>query len=243
MAAHKSAIMTAGTRLLLSLFAVQNLFSWASADVLTGLPTAPFSPRGSGSLESAKLTKIVVDSTFSDSRDTEGETLIPPSLEEFANTFAQDLTTLKLPLDVEVALGPESGSIFLTLGQSDAYRDEAGRKTSEGYTLTVQPDGVTISGASPLGVWWGTRTLMQQLVLGKGTLPLGQVVDRPGWPSRGLMVCSFFYMRIIGFFVPLTFATSLTLRAIITLRTCSLNCALLCHFSSRIRSTFISATT
>ena len=229
----KTTMFTTGMRLILVLVAVQTLVSWASADILPGLPTVPFWPAGSESLQSSELTKIVVDSKYAESRDTEGQTLIPPSLEDFAKTFAEDLNTIGLSLAVEKGPAPEPYSIFLTLGQADEYLDEAGRKTSEGYTFEVYLDGIMISGASPLGAWWGTRTIMQQIVLGKGSLPMGEGIDRPGWPSRGFMVCCFTFLwpSLVDRW------SSLTRDVITTLQIFSSRCALSCRFSNRTLST------
>lgn len=159
----------------------------AVADHLAGLPTVPFEACG-GQLDVSTLKGIIVDSTYSDARDTDGSTLIPPTLAEFANTFAEDLAQLDIKLPVSDGEKPSKPAIFLTLGESDEYVDKAGRDTSEAYTLTVEDDGIVISGASPLGVWWGTRTVLQQLVLGDGKIPLGSGIDSPGWAQRGLMV-------------------------------------------------------
>ncbi|KAH8891925.1 glycoside hydrolase, partial [Thozetella sp. PMI_491] len=73
------------------------------------------------------------------------------------------------------------------------YLDAAGRETSEGYTIATSPSGITIAGASPLGVWWGTRTILQQGVLslassGVPSVPYGSGVDVPGWSARGMML-------------------------------------------------------
>ena len=162
--------------------------SGAVADVLSGLPSVPFSPTANASLHVSTLTKIIVDSKYAQSRDTEGETLIPPSLEDFAKTFGEDLATFDWDLLVKTGTVQEPNSIFLTLGNNDEYINDAGQKTSEGYTFNVKTNGIVISGASPLGVWWGTRTIIQQLLLGTGSIPVGNGVDRPSWATRGLMV-------------------------------------------------------
>ena len=123
-------------------------------------------------------------------RDTTGTTLIPPTLREFATTFAGDLKA-SLGIEITVVEGSERGSntIFLTLGDEKQYRDVAGRPTGEGYTLTTATSGIVITGASPLGVWWGTRTLLQQAALHEGAaIPIGTGVDAPGWRVRGMML-------------------------------------------------------
>ena len=130
-----------------------------------------------------------MDTKYADSVDTKGQTLIPPKLIDFATTFAQDIEdSLGITLPVSRGDGPSNTSIFLTHGSEDAYLDAAGRPTSEGYSIEVSSNGVTITGASPLGAWWGTRTILQQWILGNGSIPQGKGQDSPGWGTRGAML-------------------------------------------------------
>ncbi|MET8283686.1 glycoside hydrolase family 20 protein [Streptomyces sp. NPDC051643] len=57
----------------------------------------------------------------------------------------------------------------------------------ESYTLTVKNRRVTISAPGEAGVFYGTRTLKQE-VHGGGTAPEGVVRDRPAKPRRGFML-------------------------------------------------------
>ncbi|MGW2384475.1 beta-N-acetylhexosaminidase [Streptomyces lincolnensis] len=57
----------------------------------------------------------------------------------------------------------------------------------ESYTMTVRGGRVTISGPADAGVFYGTRTLKQE-VRGGGTAPEGVVRDEPAKPVRGLML-------------------------------------------------------
>ncbi|KAL1870780.1 hypothetical protein Daus18300_005100 [Diaporthe australafricana] len=116
-------------------------------------------------------------------------TLIPPTLLEFAQTFADDLGSI-FNIDATVTNGANAtaDSIFLTLGDSSAYLNASGDPSSEGYSLSVTADGITITGASPLGAWWGTRTVLQQATLNNGTIALGTGTDTPGWATRGMML-------------------------------------------------------
>ncbi|MFB7912411.1 glycoside hydrolase family 20 protein [Streptomyces sp. NPDC056061] len=70
------------------------------------------------------------------------------------------------PGDVELALTP-------------------GKGTRESYTLAVHDGRVTISAPDRAGVFYGTRTLKQS-VRADGTMPEGEVRDRPDRPQRGL---------------------------------------------------------
>jgi len=64
--------------------------------------------------------------------------------------------------------------------------DDAGGDP-ESYTMTVRGGQVTISGAADAGVFYGTRTLKQE-VRGGGTAPEGVVKDAPAKPVRGFML-------------------------------------------------------
>ena len=117
--------------------------------------------------------------------------MIPPTLQDFACTFAGDLdSVLGIHVDVEESDSAGSDSIFLTLGDKKDYTDAADRFTSEGYTLITNNSGIYIVGASPLGVWWGTRTVFQQAVLHHDSpaIPYGMGKDSPGWGERGMML-------------------------------------------------------
>lgn len=146
--------------------------------------------KADGSYAIDKLQSIIIDSKYSQTRDNDGLTLIPPTLREFGDTFAQDLKSM-LNIDVAVVDGTEAkpNSVFITLDKDGDYKDAAGRKTHEGYTLSATKDGVTIQGASPLGAWWATRTVLQQATLdGQKSIPAGKGVDAPGWGTRGMML-------------------------------------------------------
>ncbi|KAF7293490.1 Beta-N-acetylhexosaminidase [Mycena indigotica] len=139
----------------------------AAAETLTGIPTFDFNITSTDKLQLSSLTHVLVDSRFQHSVDLAGQTLIPPTLLEFGQTFAADLKVPGLTdIPVQVADWAQPGSIFLTLSTDRAFFDAAGRNTSEGYTLTVGTQNVVIAGASPLGAFWGTRTLLQQAKLG-----------------------------------------------------------------------------
>ncbi|KAK7755387.1 hypothetical protein SLS62_002614 [Diatrype stigma] len=172
------------------------LLKWISAtasakdSVSVGIPKTPFISSGEGVYSISGLKGLVVDSQYSDFRDEAGETLIPPTLSDFASTFAGDLkSVLDIDLDVSTADVAPPDAIFLTVNESAEYVGASGAATSEGYTLTVSPSGVVISGASPLGAWWGTRTVLQQAILSKdGSIPYGEAKDAPGWGIRGMML-------------------------------------------------------
>ena len=149
----------------------------------------PHVPSVAGAFALSGIGQVVVDYRYETAVDTNGQTLIPPSLREFANTFARDVNET---FGAEPAVGSggrlASNGVFLTLGDPQDYLDMAGRPTSEGYGLVVNASGITITGASPLGVWWGTRTILQQAILNNGSVPFGSGKDAPGWGTRGMML-------------------------------------------------------
>lgn len=129
-----------------------------------GIPTVAFTGTD-GKLSLSGINSIIVDSQYAESTNTEGDTLIPPSLQEFAETFAKDLGGLHINVSCYTGANASRESIFLTLGDSRDYLDVAGRESAEGYSLSVSDIGIKIVGASPLGAWWGTRTVLQQVSL------------------------------------------------------------------------------
>ncbi|WP_427925351.1 beta-N-acetylhexosaminidase [Streptomyces sp. cg40] len=67
-----------------------------------------------------------------------------------------------------------------------ALNDDEGANP-ESYAMTVRGGRVTISGPSDAGVFYGTRTLKQE-VHGGGSAPEGVVHDQPAKPRRGFML-------------------------------------------------------
>lgn len=164
------------------------LCSSAFADLL-GIPTFPFTSTSDSTFDISSIRSITIDTKYASATDEDGWTLIPPTLQEFASTFAQDLQEV-IGCHVAVNLGDqcEKHGIFLTIGQSDDFVNAAGQSTSEAYQIDVTADSITITGASPLGTWWATRTVLQQAILNDGTIALGFGTDAPGWGTRGVML-------------------------------------------------------
>ncbi|MER6061570.1 glycoside hydrolase family 20 protein [Streptomyces sp. NPDC001792] len=85
-----------------------------------------------------------------------------------------------------------AGELGLTYaGEKDDVRDGdvrlalgGGGGNQESYTMTVRSGRVDISGPGEAGVFYGTRTLKQE-VHGGGTAPEGVVRDEPAKPVRG----------------------------------------------------------
>ncbi|KAF8996100.1 glycoside hydrolase superfamily [Cyathus striatus] len=120
-------------------------------------------------------------------------TIGSPSLLQFAETFKQDVTEI---LGFEVGsvkatpIFPSSANpfIFLSLGSTTPHKYYSGVPSPEGYDFEVTKSSYVIRGSSPIGVWWGTRTLLQQIVLAKSSHPIalqtGSGSDVPGWEVR-----------------------------------------------------------
>lgn len=142
--------------------------------------------------------KIVVDARF--------ECVGSPSLIDYAKTFRKDLISITgLNRIFEVAVinatstsfaGPEP-TIFLTLGASPTNHTLFnGLPTGEGCEFDISSTLYSIVGVEPIGAWWCTRTLLQQVVmLSNGTdlpssiaIPAGSGSDTPGWAVRGFML-------------------------------------------------------
>ena len=137
---------------------------------------------------------VVVDSVHASSTQDDGLSLIPPSLHDFANTFASDLQELFPNTSPSVSLGSESSLdrlnnyVFLTLSQNSNHTLADGSPTAEGYELEVTARGAKISASGAKGAFWGTRTLLQGFVLTDGQFPASVINDQPDWRTRGLML-------------------------------------------------------
>ncbi|KAL4960395.1 beta-N-acetylhexosaminidase [Aspergillus stella-maris] len=140
--------------------------------------------------------KIFIEEGFASVRDEDGLTLIPPSGYEFAEVFLEDLehvTGLNWSLET-VELLPEKndaeGAILLGAftGNASTLTYENGVPTSEAYELTITPSSISITGTGARGMFWGTRTLLQLLLLSPNhTLPILKTIDSPAYATRGYM--------------------------------------------------------
>ncbi|MBX5458842.1 MAG: family 20 glycosylhydrolase [Thermogemmatispora sp.] len=101
-----------------------------------------------------------------------------------ATVFQQDLQTvagLRLPIITQET--PSSGDLLLTLKNNDSGIG------SEGYVLLIA-DSLTISAHSEMGVFYGTRTVLQMLMQDplKSHLAHGIARDYPRYAVRGFML-------------------------------------------------------
>ncbi|KAL4865005.1 glycoside hydrolase superfamily [Aspergillus spectabilis] len=139
--------------------------------------------------------KIYLDEAFSSQKDSDGLTLIPPSSLDFAQVFLEDLnhiTGFNWSLEIVDYLpdaAEANGAILLGAFTSDnsSMTYENGESTSEAYELDISSSAVFIGGTGARGMWWGSRTVLQMLLIGGNTLPAVQVSDTPAYATRGYM--------------------------------------------------------
>lgn len=137
---------------------------------------------------------IYITQDIAGHRDTSGLTLIPPSGQEFATTFVNDLnevTSEGWSLELIDEIPSERKGVLLTQfrGNSSDLAYENGSPTEEGYQLDVDQDSIVIAGAGSRGMWWGTRTVLQQLILSNfSSLAAQSSADAPSYSTRGYML-------------------------------------------------------
>ncbi|KAI1272098.1 putative beta-N-hexosaminidase [Xylaria sp. FL0933] len=139
-------------------------------------------------------TTVYITESLASHRDTGGLTLIPPSGLEYARVFVEDLNEASgKPWTLEVVDLPPTNVTGIVLQQlhgdtsSLSYQD--GRPTEEAYVLQIGDNRAVISGAGARGIWWGTRTLLQQLMIsGWTTVPAYHITDVPAYATRGFML-------------------------------------------------------
>ncbi|KAI1433993.1 putative beta-N-hexosaminidase [Xylaria sp. CBS 124048] len=138
---------------------------------------------------------VYITKDLASHRDTGGLTLIPPTGLDFARTFVQDLSEAsgkQWTLEVLApALATKATGIILEEfhGDPKSLSYENGKPTEEGYVLDIAGDRAVISGAGARGMWWGTRTLLQQFMLSNWTsLPASRITDAPAYATRGFML-------------------------------------------------------
>lgn len=97
-----------------------------------------------------------------------------------AQVFAADLEDV-LGRKVKLVSAGDKADISFSL-------IKGGSLGREGYRLAVNSGGVRIGAATPTGLFWGTRTLLQMLRQTPGSVPCGTAVDFPRYPVRGFML-------------------------------------------------------
>ena len=106
-----------------------------------------------------------------------------------ARTLAADYAELT-GRRIRVAASPaRDGDIVLRLDTGLRQPDGGLRFAEEGYRIDTG-DRVVLTAPTPTGLYWATRSLLQQLVAepGRSTLLRGVALDWPDYPKRGFML-------------------------------------------------------
>ncbi|MFI5762570.1 family 20 glycosylhydrolase [Streptomyces sp. NPDC051563] len=111
-------------------------------------------------------------------RPAPGARVVVPPADSAALSDEGKLLAGELRLGFAESAAPRKGDVELTLGPK-------GSGTPESYSMTVSDGQVRITGPDQAGVFYGTRTLKQE-VSGGGSAPEGTVRDAPAKPQRGL---------------------------------------------------------
>jgi len=170
----------------------------AALQALPPLPQDKLQMTSNGSSRGLVLkdlsTSIYITHGLASKRDSEGLTLIPPSGQEYAQTFLEDLEKLtqrNWSLKVVESISKNVSGIFLDIedAMTKSFSYENGILTEEGYTLQISEGNAVITGSGSRGMWWGTRTLLQQMLLSNWTsIPAMTVSDAPAYSTRGYML-------------------------------------------------------
>ena len=116
---------------------------------------------------------------------------------DFAQTFREDLLAIApsthIPPVQLFSSAKQGNTVLIDVDPSLNLTLFNGNPTDEGYKITVTQKIVSILAPAPIGAWWGTRTLLQQIAFalannGEPSLPAGEIVDSPGWEVRGFML-------------------------------------------------------
>jgi len=142
---------------------------------------------------------IYIFNSFAPIRDVSSLDSIWLRADEFAEIFRQDISALtgsqwKLESIDELCDYSEGVVLGAFRGDAAEVSYENGEPTEEGYEIDYQFTNGTIfiGGTGARGMFWGTRTLLQQLLYGtdRGSLPFsaGKIVDAPAYATRGFML-------------------------------------------------------
>ncbi|KAJ1938800.1 hypothetical protein FBU59_004330, partial [Linderina macrospora] len=143
-----------------------------------------------GTWQLTKRTRIVIDPKYAkgNARDSQYTFMVNPStLSDFAQTFQADLKEVTgYNLEISVSSKPSKGDIYLTLGADKTDKS----LNNEGYLLDIGKKGVQIQAVTSRGAFWGTRTLLQLVILADTegyALPQGKARDYPNYNERKFM--------------------------------------------------------
>ncbi|KAL1976792.1 hypothetical protein VTN31DRAFT_3074 [Thermomyces dupontii] len=162
------------------------LRSLAVSSRLRGIPAVPFESKSEDVFSFSTIRDVAVDARYQHEVDRDGQTLIPPILHQFANTFVRDLQPVRSLSIQAVNCLAMASSLPLTVTERSSMQqvDRPPRDIPSMLRPTESSSKVPV----PLGAWLGTRTVLQQTILNDGTIPLGSGRDVPGWGTRSIML-------------------------------------------------------
>ena len=99
---------------------------------------------------------------------------------QLLNNYLKTSTGLSIPVTPITPVMAKGKHVFFAA-------HKAKRVGPEGYTLAVTPDRVTIEAETPKGYFYAVQTLIQ-LTSGAKQIPSCQILDRPRYAYRGIMV-------------------------------------------------------
>ena len=155
------------------------LFSDSFAQKVSIIPKPLSVHEKSGNFKLSSSTKIVYEQGNIDLK----------AISEKLSDQIKKTTGLQLRV-AEVGSRPSKNEIILQLKSG---LDSLG---NEGYTLSVSPEKIVINSNKPAGIFYGTETIYQLLPVDKPNvkntiavlIPAVEIVDKPRFPWRGLML-------------------------------------------------------
>lgn len=100
------------------------------------------------------------------------------------SSFAQNLAAeLEEMLGCKVQLAAPGEAAYICLSQCSD--DMLGK---EGYTLDISNQGIRATATTDTGLYWASRSLLQMLQNGKGSIPCGRALDIPRYPVRSFLL-------------------------------------------------------
>lgn len=156
--------------------------AWAAeeqqAPGIASVPAVQSKTVGEGSFTLTSQARFFLV-TDSDPTGTELETYVQTVNAEFAAKGVPGNNVL--PIVYGDAALAQSGDIIIKL-------DTQAVTNSEGYTLDITPEHITLTAHAPIGVLYGLRTVLQSMVANGTTLAAGTVEDYPDVAERSLYI-------------------------------------------------------
>lgn len=98
----------------------------------------------------------------------------------FAGTFAAELKEM-LGCNVQLVAPGEQADITLSCCDHAVLG-------KEGYTLDISDKGISAAATTETGLYWATRSVLQMLQNGQGSIPCGKALDIPRYQVRSFLL-------------------------------------------------------